>query len=172
MKNMTRRFLAIFFSAMMACMCLGTTAFAAESETASDTTPEATCYSLEVTSNGVASITDEDGNEVDSISPRSSISGYNQATLTGDPVGVSVFVDSSGWGGMGVTVKASSSWSGYMNLDIIGSDGKVPLQGKSVYSNGETKVNNLYHYNPDYYVFSFRGIPSGQSVFVQIWVYG
>ena len=170
MKKIIKRSLGLVMAMVMACMCMVTTAFAAETET--DNAPEAKCYNLEVTSDGIESVVDEDGNKVDPGLLRSSISGYNQATISGDPVGVLVFVSASGVGGMGITVKASSSWSGYMSLDMIGSNGSIPLSGKAVYSNGETQVNNLQHNSPSYYVFSFRGIPSGQSVFVQIWVYG
>lgn len=168
MKKIFKRSLDIIMSMVMACMCMVTTAFAAETET----TPEAKCYSLEVTSDGIESAIDENGNKVDPGLLRSSISGYNQATISGDPAGVLVYTSASGTGGMGITVKASSSWYGYMSLDMIGSNGSIPLSGKAVYSNGETQVNNLTHNNVGYYVFSFRGIPSGQSVFVQIWVYG
>lgn len=165
MKNTkTRRIIGVLM-ALVLCIGLTSTAFAAEPPENN----EAKCYTLEVTSEGITSVKDDVGNEV---SPRSSISGYEQATISGDPAAVFVYPKSSGWGGMGVTIKTSSSWNGYMNLDILGEDGSVPLEGKSVYSNGETKVNNLWHYNPAYYLFSFRGIPSGQSVFVQIWVYG
>ena len=164
MKGIKTRILGALM-ALMLCAGFTTTAFAAEPVE----NGEAKCYTFEVTSEGITSVKDESGNE---ITPRSSISGYEQATISGDPAGVIVYPSSSGWGGMGVTVKTSSSWNGYMNLDIIGEDGSVPLEGKSIYSNKETPINNLWHYNPAYYLFSFRGIPSGQSVFVQIWIYG
>lgn len=164
MKWIRKRSLCIVLLSLFV-LSFSTTAFASEIDNIDNTK----CYNLEVTSEGISSITDENG---DSVSPYSTISGYEQATLTNDPAGVQVFIDSSGWGGMGVTVKASSSWNGYMNLDILSPDGDIPAQGRSVYSNGETYLNNLFHYNPPYYLFSFRGIPSGQSVFVQIWVYG
>lgn len=164
MKSIKKRLL-ILLTVLSLCACFTTTAFAAETPK----NDEGKCYTFEVTSEGITAVTDETGNE---ITPRSSISGYNQASISGNPAAIIVYPSSSGWGGMGVTVKASSSWSGYMNLDILGSDGSTPLQGKAVYSNSETKVNNLYHKNPSYYMFSFRGIPSGKSVYVQIWIYG
>lgn len=169
MKCLKTRIIGALMSLMLcvgfAITGLATPTFAAESTE----TNKAQCYTFEVTSDGIASVSDENGNE---ISTYSSISGFEQGTISSNPDGIIVYPTSSGWGGMGVTIKASSSWSGYMNLDIAGSDGNVPLKGKAVYSNGQTVVNNLWHYNPSYYVFSFRGIPSGQSVFVQIWVYG
>ena len=169
MKNIKKRLLSIALSAMFVCMSLGTTVFAAEPNEATS----ATFYNVELTSEGITSITDQNGNEInpDSVT-RSSISGYESDTLSGDPCGVQVMVDANGWGGMGVTIKTSSSWSGYMSLDVLGDDGNAPLTGKAVYSNGETKFNNLWHYTPMYYLFSFSGIPAGQSVSVQIWVYG
>lgn len=171
MKGIKFRILTIL-TALVMCLGSSTSAFASESQDNKDADKNATCYNLEVTSDGIASITDEKGNEVSSISPRSSISGYNQATLSGDPAGIIVYINSSGWGGMGVTIETSSSWHGYMSLDILGSDGSIPLEGRSIYSDKSTEINDLFHYNPAYYLFSFRGIPSGQSVSVKIWVYG
>lgn len=169
MRNIKRRILSLALSAVVACMSFGTTAFAAEPTEQLD----ATCYNVELTSEGITSITDQNGNTIDPYSvTRSSISGYESDTLSGDSCGVQVFVDANGWGGMGITVKTSSSWSGYMNLDVLGDDGNAPLTGKAIYSNGETQFSNLWHYTPMYYLFSFRGIPSEQSVSVQIWVYG
>ena len=168
MKNIKKRILSISLSAMVMCMILGTTAFAAEPEK----TVDATYYNVELTSDGITSITDENGNAINPNSLTSSISGYDAGTLTGDPDGIQVVVNSEGWGGMGVTIKASSSWNGYMSLDMLGDDGHTPLTGAVVHSNSETYFNNLWHYSPMSYLFSFRGIPAGQSVYVQIWVYG
>lgn len=162
MKGIKTRILGALMTLIL-CTAFVTTAFAAEPAENS----EAKCYTFEVTSEGITSVTD--GNEV---TPQSSISGYNQASISGDPASIFIYPNSSGWGGMGVTVKTSSNWNGYMNLDILGEDGSLPLEGKSIHSNSETKINNLWHYNPAYYMFSFRGIPSGQSVYVQIWIYG
>lgn len=164
MKNIKKRILGSFLFAVLLCLSFELSVFAAES----DETINATCYNIEVTSEGIESITNQYGNEITFGTPRISISGYDEGTLTGNPDGVQVIVNSVGWGGMGVTVKASSSWHGYMSLDILGSDGNVPLSGHAVYSNGETVINDLWHYSPSYYLFSFRGIPSGQSVYVQI----
>jgi hypothetical protein len=168
MRNIKKRILSIALSAMFVCMSLGRTTFAAEP----DGTTNAICYNVELTSEGINSVTDNDGNEINPAVLSSSISGYEQDTLSGNPCGVQVFVDASGWGGMGITIKASSSWSGYMRLDVLGADGSSPLTEKAVYSNGETKFNSLWHYTPSYYLFSFAGIPDGNSVYVQIWIYG
>ncbi len=160
-----KRFIGIFMSAIILFTLSATTAFAAEPST------EAVAYNMEITSNGIVSITDENGNAAPA-SVYSTISGYEQKTLTGDPAGVIVYVSASGIGGMGVTIETSSSWNGYMSLDILGSDGSTPASGISVYSNTTKYLNNLMHYSPAYFLFSFRGIPSGQSVFAKIWVYG
>lgn len=165
---MRKRILGTLMSAIMLVMSLGTTAFAAEPET----TPDATLYTLECTAEGVASITDEDGNDVSESVLRSSISGYDQATLTTDPAAIIVSVDASGFGGMGATVETSSSWNGYMSLDIFDNNAFIYYEGAAVYSNGTKYFNDLKHYCPSNIWFSFRGIPSGQSVFVKIWVYG
>lgn len=165
---MRKRILGTFLSAIMLIMALGTTAFAAEPATA----PDATLYTLECTSDGVASITDEDGNTVSNSVLRSSISGYEQETMTTDPNGVVVYVDSSGIRGMGATVETSSSWNGYMSLDVFDSNGKIYCEDVAISSNTTKYFNNWTHISPSWVWFSFKGIPSGQSVFVKIWVYG
>lgn len=165
---MKKRILGTIMTAILLVMSFGTTTFAAEPAT----TPDATFYTLECTSEGVVSITDEDGNAVSDSVLRSSISGYEQETMTTDPAGVIVYVQSSGIGGMGATVETSSSWNGYMSLDVFDSNGKVYCEGVAVSSNGSKYFNNWLHYSPSWVWFSFRGIPSGQSVSVQIWVYG
>ncbi len=154
--------------AIMLVLALGTTAFAAEVEEPCD----ATAYNVELTSDGVASITDEDGNPVSDSVLRSSISGYDQDTLTANNPGIAVYVNSSGIGGMGATVETSSSWNGYMSLDVFDSNGKIYCEDFAIYSNGTKYFNNWLHVSPSWVLFSFKGIPSGQSVFAKIWVYG
>ncbi len=73
--------------------------------------------------------------DISTTSARSSINGSGSKTLNSNPSTLQVMVDAKGWGGMEVTVNASSSWNGYMSLDIISSDGKVPLEGATIYSN-------------------------------------
>lgn len=162
-------------SIFMAALMLFTMSVTTVSATENDTTPTATAYNVEVTSDGITSITDENGN-VAPASVYSSISGYGQATLNSNPAGITIYANASGIGGMGATVECSSSWNGTMTLDILSSDGKTQVTGLSVPSKGtwylDDHVSNVVHYSPSYFLFSFRGIPSGQSVFVKIWIYG
>ncbi len=165
---MGKRILATLMLAITLVTSLGSTVFAAEPSPTSDTT----LYTLECTSEGVVAITDEYGNSVSKVSARSSISGYEQLTMTSNPTGVIVYVDSSGIGGMGATVQTSSSWDGYMSLDVFDSNNKLYCEDVAISSNGTKYFNNWLHYSPSWVWFSFKGIPSGQSVFVKIWVYG
>lgn len=172
MKNLKKRIFAVFMAALM---CLGTsvTAFAADTE---DTTG-ATCYNLAVSSDGMVTCTDENGNELSNVSPLSSISGYTSGSVTKDKNLIVLYPDnSSGIGGMGITVKASSSWNGNMKLAVgaqyTNSGVSTVFKDKTVKSNGETYFNNLLHRSPGYLVFVFNGIPSGKTVNLQIWVYG
>ncbi len=161
-----KRFISVAIAMVMMLVMCSTTAFAAETpEADASTTKEIT---LAVTSEGVVSTESTDGD----FSIQSWISGYEQKTISqGDP-GVLVWVDGSGWGGMGVTIESSSSWSGNMYVHMLGEDGSVPFSNKAVYSNGISYFNNLDTHNPAYYVFNFTGIPAGQTVFVKIWIYG
>lgn len=74
---MKKRILGTIMATILLVMSFGTTAFAAKPAT----TPDATFYTLECTSEGVVSITDEDGNAVSDSVLRSSISGYEQETF-------------------------------------------------------------------------------------------
>lgn len=169
MKKTVNRLLSILLAIMLVLGATGTQAFADEVSEPED----ATLYNVELTSEGIAQITDADGNPVtDSTRGTGGISGFKQATLSNNPDGVFVVTQSWGFGGMGITIKTSSSWNGYMSLDVITSDPSVIISGSSIYSNTETQFHNLMHYSPSYIIFKFSGIPSGQSVFVQIWVYG
>lgn len=162
--------LAIFMAAIM---CLGTTATAFAAEPQPDV--EATCYNLEVSSNGVVSCTDENGNEVPTISPRSSISGYGSGSLSSSNPAIIIYPQASGIGGMGVTINTSSSWSGYMKLTAVAhyaSSNATLINNYAVSSNTEVYFNDLLHRSPGYIMFAFDGIPSGKTVNTQIWVYG
>ncbi|MBO5348520.1 MAG: hypothetical protein J6A89_01680 [Clostridia bacterium] len=160
----------IFMSTLMFLMSFGMTAFAAESEVDSC---EATAYTMECTSDGIVSITDENGATAPASVMRSTISGYTQQTISGSPAGIVVYPTSaSGAGGMGVTIECSSSWNGAMSMDLTDTNGNVNVRGVRVVSNGTSKLTDMYHDSPSAVVLTFRGIPSGQSVFVKVWIYG
>lgn len=171
MKSLIKRWVAIFLVATM-CLVTGATAFAAEPET----TESATCYNLEVSSDGIVSCTDENGNEVSTISPRSSISGYGSDTLSSSNPAIVIYPDASGIGGMGITIKTSSSWNGYMKLIAVAqyssSSYATLIDDYAISSNTEVYFNDLLHRSPGYIMFAFDGIPSGKTVSAQIWVYG
>lgn len=171
MKGIKHRIFSVGIAIAMCICTLATTASAVEYK--STVTEEATCYNLELTSNGISSITGTNGNNVP-LSVLSSISGYKNGTLSTDPDGIAVYVDAVGSGGMGITVKTTSSWNGYMSLDVFSyKGGSVPIEGASIYSNGERQFHDLTHGPaPVYYFFGFKGIPSGESVGVEIWIYG
>lgn len=73
---------------------------------------------------------------------------------------------------MGVTIETSSSWNGTMKANMVDSDGRHIFEGREVPSNDNTKITGLWHYNPAYYYLTFGDIPSGQSVFIKVWIYG
>lgn len=143
--------------------------FATEVDTINDNVNNAgEAITLELTSEGIVSASASSKG----IMPYSSISGYEQQTINSSDHGVIVFTSGSGIGGMGVTIKASSSWNGDMTVHMAGYDGSTPFMNAKVTANGTTYFNNLITTNPAFYLFNFLDIPSGVSVFVQIWVYG
>lgn len=167
MKGIKRRILGILLSAIFLCSSMRITVSAAEPAHES----ESICLNLEVTSEGIVSVTDENGNDVPTPYGTGSISGYKNVTLNGNDVFI-LGVTAEGFGGMGVTFNCSSSWNGYMKVDMKPKNGDFCLQNLAVSSNGETTVNNLWQFSPSYFYVFVNGIPEGQSVNIQIWVYG
>lgn len=171
MKSFKRRIFAILMATIM-CLATGTTAFAAE--TTSDT--KGTCYNLEVSGDGIVSCTDENGNVVSDISPRSTISGYTQGTISRNNNLLVIYPDeASGIGGMGINIKASSSWNGNFTVSVGAkySNGIATVVNQAcISSNAENHFEDLMHRDPSYLVFTFGNIPSNTTINVQIWVYG
>ena len=170
-----KKFLGIFLALVMMFSASTLTAFAAEPET--DNIRNATFYDMEVDSSGIVSITDEDGNEVDTSDSegqlRSSISGYNQADLTNTSNGLLVWVNASGIGGMGITVETScSTWNGTVTLHIAPNSGSAVVNGDYISVNDHVEYHNLLHASPAYYYVGLGGIPSGHTVHIQVWIYG
>lgn len=142
-------------------------AFAADIEANDNETTEAQeCIMLTVTSEGITSTQSNEN------VPRSTISGYAYGYINKKDHSVTVDVEGSGIGGMGVTIRTSSSWNGEMRCAMFDNEGNFPFMNKKILSNGETYFNDLLTVNPAYYVFSFLDIPEGESVHVWIWVYG
>lgn len=176
---MAKRITSMLVAAVMLLTCFGTvTAFAAEAtpETPVEATTEAKAYTVECTSKGVVSITDENGEVV----PRDNnyISGYTKQTLIGNgntTSGVSVVITpsrASGAGGMGATIILTSSWQGTMSMDLRDTNGNVNVVGCRVDTNQTSTLSNQYHNSPAQVIFTFYGIPNGVSVTFEIWIYG
>lgn len=162
--------------ALLLVLSLSIPAFAAEiqNDVNADvnTDVEATMYSLELTSEEIVSVTDEDGN----IMPLSSISGYASGDISSTSSGFLVWVDSSGIGGMGVTVKTSCpNWNGTVRFDLVSDRGSKAVTEAYIPTNGSTEFHNLLHGlpgTPAYYLANFYGIPAGYTVNAQVWIYG
>ncbi len=166
MKKFSKRFIALLM-AIVTTFCITITASAAEIEPNTSKEPKAHHIEYEVTSEGVDSVT-YDG----IVQPRSSISGYENATFEGGGGQILVIpVVSSGVGGMGITVKTSSSWNGYVSMRIT--DGDIDyVNNYAMPSNGERQFHNLTHYSPMNIGVLIYGIPAGKSMRIDVWVYG
>lgn len=166
---MKKLIVSSLLSALMFLMPFNMTAFAENSKMIPSV---ATAYTMECTSEGVVSVTDNNG-VCSPFSITSTISGYTQQTITGSPAGVVVYPTvASGAGGMGVTIECSSDWNGAMAMDLTDSNGNVNVRDVRVKSNGQSKLSDMYHNSPEYVILTFKGIPSGVSVFVKVWIYG
>ena len=163
------------FSILLALVILlsfSSPAFAAETTEDVSNDVKATLYNVDLTSDGIVSVSDENGN----IMPLSSISGYNQGDVSSNSSGFLVWVDSSGIGGMGVTVITScSNWNGTITFNLASDTGSYAVKGAAIPTNGESQWHNLIHglpSTPAYYLAVFSGIPAGYTVHAQVWIYG
>lgn len=131
-----------------------------------------TMYSLELTSEGISSVSDEEGN----IVPLSSISGYACGDVDSSNPGFLVWVDSSGIGGMGVTVKTiCPDWNGTIRFDLVSDRGSKAVLNQYIPTNGSTEFHDLLHglpATPAYYLANFSGIPKGYTITAHVWIYG
>lgn len=164
MKKLSRLFILCLVIAF--CLAATTTSFAADLEPtspSSDSHQLIGCVTLSVDENGVTP-----------ISARSSISGYGHVTINGEGQGVYINCTSSGFGGMGITVKTSCS-SGTKNIQmfgtpVIGSASVISVRGMT--TNQELKFNNLQQDNLKRYFIGLT-CPSGTPPFLaEVWIYG
>ena len=165
-----KKFFCILLALIMTTF-LSSTAFAVAPSVDANNDVEATMYNVVLNSDGIVSVSDERGN----IMPLSSISGYQNGNVTNGSPGFLVWVDASGIGGMGVTVKTScSNWSGTITFDLMGDNGHYPIESEHIPTNGEKQFHNLMHGLPvpAYYLASFSGIPVWYTVYAQVWIYG
>lgn len=166
-----KKFLSIILALVMT-MAVTTTAFAAEPKTTNTDTIDVTKYNVELNSDGIVSVSDENGN----IMPFSSISGHTNGYVSSKSPSFPVWVDSSGIGGMGVTVKTScSNWNGTITFNLMSDKGSHAIINQPIPTNGERQYHNLMHglpSQPAYYLAGFSGIPDGYTVNAQVWIYG
>ena len=166
MKKNSKRFIALLMT-MVTIFCLTVSASAAEATTNNSEELNGQHITYEVTSDGIVSV-EYDGE----VAPCSTISGYKNGSLTSSSAILKVPVTASGVGGMGITVKTSSSWNGYTSMAINSSDNTVYVENYALWSNDEVKFENFGHSSPSYIAVSLYGIPSGKSVYVEVWIYG
>lgn len=155
-KKMSKRFLALVFALIM-CFSLTATAFAAETE------------NMETQINASEEVANDDSG----IMPHSSVSGYARKTLTKSNNIIDISCTSSGWGGMGITVKTSSASN--TQVSFFGApfgDNSIAEQiSGNMSTNAEKQFHNLSHNGLSDYYLVFT-IPDGVSIDVQVWIYG
>lgn len=145
-------------------------AFATDVETNDIETAEAReCIMVTATSEGITSITDANGEDVDGRA----ISGYGYACLrkTGDSF--LIYTDEDGYGKAKFTIKTQcNSWNGYTNCSIFNDLGTAITESTPVRTNGETIIwSDKTELNPIFYLFKFRDIPDGAEMHTWIWIY-
>lgn len=167
---MKRRIIAIFLVTIM-CLTTALTSFAAEPKISE----RANCYNFEVSSEGIMSCKDINGNEISNPFSARAMLGYNNGTLSHSKNFVVVDADDAVIGTMGITVQTSSSWNGdllmYATVNNSSTGGEF-IKDYNISSNEEVYFNDLWYVGPFSLVFLFSGIPQGVTVNVQVWVYG
>lgn len=163
-----KRLGSIFLAIVMVFSLTTMSAYAAEVDTETCDRANAQLVTYEVTSDGIRTVTSGER------TVNSYIDGYNQGSLgsTYNNNYIVIPVTASGSGGMGITVKTSSSWSGYTSMMINTNLGDIYVSNYAMPSNGEVEFHNLTHYCPRTIEVTLQGIPSGKSVYIQVWVYG
>lgn len=168
MKNLFKRLVSgvvtlvvMSFSAM--------SAFAADVETNDiETAEEQECIMLTVTSEGITSVTDANGER----SVTGSISGYGYSCLRSNSTGLWIYTEGEGKCNMGITIKTQSSWDGTMTFFLCDGKGKVFCRDRPISSNKETVIPATSIEVASPYIFNFSGIPEGVEVHTWIWIYG
>lgn len=145
-------------------------AFATDVETNDIETAEAReCIMVTATSEGITSITDANGEDVDGRA----ISGYGYACLrkTGDAF--IIYTDEDGYGKAKFTIKTQcNSWNGFTSCSIFDDKGVDIITSRAVWSNDETIISSeKTELNPVFYLFTFKGIPEGAEMHTWIWIY-
>ena len=163
MNKIKKRIFSILLTLAVCLTCAIPTAFAAEQATVETFPVEKTAklYTFEVNGNAEASLT------------RSSISGYNQKSLTSGNSIIEIPVSSSGLGGMGITIKTTCSGNYQLNYIgyVSGGEPASDISG-SMSSNDTVEHHNLWHGSGTSEYTLLFSIPQGASVLVQVWIYG
>lgn len=149
-KKFAKRIVAFLFATIM-CLSLSMSAFAAE-----------------VSEKPVVN-----SRENSDIMPISSISGYARKNITSNDSYIEVSVSSEGTGGMGITIKTTSSSSGSIEFAGFSISGNASqISGSIPINNGEMQFHDLYHNGSVGLYYILFTVPAGVSVDVQVWIYG
>lgn len=162
MNKIKKRIFSVLLTLALCLTCAMPT-FAAEKAPAEASSTEKTAklYTFEVSGDAERSVT------------RSSISGYNQKSITASNDYIFVPCSVSGSGGMGITIETSCS-AGTYSMEYAGapSIGVGYSIGGTMSTNDHVEIHDLFHgTNLEEYFITFNP-PSGVSVLVKVWIYG
>lgn len=146
MTRLVKRFIAVLTATVM-CLSLGLTVSATE------TTPVGEPFSVDSTT--------------------SSISGYEQKTVTSTSPSFLVYCTSDGIGGMGITINNTCSTNYRIGVSVYeGDTGVLLIDNQTAYTDREVQFHDLFHWGGGPYLIKFHDIPEGVSVLSQVWIYG
>lgn len=155
-KNNVKRIVSLLL-ALVLCFSFATSASAAEISTPQKNTE---LYTFEVTKDGT------------SLVARSSVSGYNQKSITTNDHNIVINCNGSGAGGLGITIETSCSQTyeiNYAGSSTIGYGDSI--SGKMT-TNDHKEFHGKWQDTLTQYVIGFSAPNGRASYFVKVWIYG
>lgn len=162
-----KRILSLLLAVAM-CIAVPISAFAADTSDNTNEVSEATS-NTELNVIGEATfLVSESG-----ITPLSSVSGFNQKTITGGSGTLVVSCNGTGTGGMGITVETYCSYGDYL-VDVHGyaRHGEASELNTTVCTNNPYKLYNRWQSYLTEYVLEFSAPAGTPDYLVKVWIYG
>lgn len=109
--------------------------------------------------------------EINPMSINSTISGYNQKTISTAHSSIEIECTGSGIGGMGVTVETSSDQTVILSMSLFEGNRRV-LDHVQITTNQHIEFHDLIHYGVGTYSIQFHNVPVGVTFLCKTWIYG
>lgn len=167
MKNFKRIFSILLSVAL--CFAISTSAFAvsATSNCTSGTSPD---NELKVIGEATCLVSDSG---VTVLSASSSVSGFNQKTISGGSGTLVISCNGTGTGGMGITIQSNCSYGDYVvNVHGYARRGNASELTTTICTNNPYELHNCWQDYLTEYVVEFSAPSGTPDYLVKVWIYG